>query len=58
MRANLWLRTATRVVARLGEAPAREFSGCATRCPRLPWERFVAADTAVKISASASHCRL
>ncbi len=46
------------MVARLGEAPAREFSRLRHALSRLPWERFVAADTAVKISASASHCRL
>ncbi|HEX3696734.1 MAG TPA: SAM-dependent methyltransferase [Polyangia bacterium] len=58
MRANLWLRTATRVVARLGAAPAREFNRLRRALAGLPWERFVGADTAVKISATTSRCRL
>jgi putative N6-adenine-specific DNA methylase len=58
MRANLWLRTATRVVARLGTAQAREFGRLRRALDRLPWERFIAADTPVKISATTSRCRL
>ncbi|HVR63920.1 MAG TPA: SAM-dependent methyltransferase, partial [Polyangia bacterium] len=58
LRANLWLRTATRVVARLGAARARDFNPLRRALARLPWERFVGAKTTVKISASASRCRL
>ena len=36
-RANLWLRIATRVLARVGEVEAREFGKLRRRAERLPW---------------------
>ncbi len=57
-RANLWLRTATRIVARVGELEAREFSRLRRGAGTLPWERFISPGAPVEISASASRCRL
>jgi putative N6-adenine-specific DNA methylase len=57
-RANLWLRTATRVLARVGELDAREFSRLRRGAGTLPWERFLPEGASVEISASASRCRL
>ena len=40
--ANLRLRTASRVVVRVAEFPARAFYELERRAARVPWERFVA----------------
>ena len=40
--ANLRLRTASRVVVRVAEFPARAFHELERRAARVPWERFVA----------------
>jgi putative N6-adenine-specific DNA methylase len=58
MRANLWLRTATRVLVRVGSFEAREFSKMRHRAAALPWERFVDPARAVALSASQSGSRL
>src|SRR6185312_15734214 len=58
LEANLWLRTATRVLARVGTAEAREFGKLRRRAAGLPWDRFVARNAAVAIRASTSRCRL
>ena len=58
MRANLALRIPTRLVLRLGQARAREFGKLRHQLARLPWEMFLAAGAAVKVTASTSHCRL
>jgi len=39
--ANLWLRSATRVLVRVGEFQARDFPTLFKRLQRLPWGRFV-----------------
>ena len=57
-RANLWLRIATRVLARVGEVEAREFGKLRRRAERLPWRRFVPPGAAIAVRASASRCRL
>ncbi len=57
-RANLWLRTASRVLARVGEVTARDFDRLRRQAAGLPWELFVAAETPVEVTASASRCRL
>src|SRR4051812_40239927 len=41
-RANLWLRTASRVVVRMGEFHATAFRDLEREARQLPWERFVA----------------
>jgi putative N6-adenine-specific DNA methylase len=56
--ANLELRLPTRVLLRLGEVRAREFGKLRHLVARLPWERFLPAGAPVRISASASRCRL
>lgn len=40
--ANLWLRTASRVVVRVAEFPARAFHELERRARRVEWERWVA----------------
>ena len=40
-RANLWLRTASRVVVRVAEFRARTFFELERHAARVPWERFV-----------------
>lgn len=58
LEANLWLRTATRVLARAGTVEAREFGRLRRRAAGLPWDRFVARGAAVTIRASTTRCRL
>jgi putative N6-adenine-specific DNA methylase len=58
LQANLWLRTATRLVVRLGSVRAREFGKLRRLLANLPWETFVTPTQAVKISATTSRCRL
>ena len=57
-RANLTLRTATRVLARVGEVRAREFGKLRHAIAALPWELLIAPGAAIKVSASTSRCRL
>ena len=57
-RANLILRTATRVLARVGEVTAREFGKLRHGIAALPWEALIAPGRAIKVSTSASRCRL
>jgi putative N6-adenine-specific DNA methylase len=57
-RANLWLRTATRVLVRLGELEAREFAQLRRRAGTLAWAPFLAPGVPVEVNASASRCRL
>ena len=57
-RANLWLRVATRVLARVGEVEGREFGKLRRRAAGLPWAAFVPPGASVEVRASASHCRL
>lgn len=58
MRANLWLRVATRVLVRVGEVHARDFAPLRRRLASLPWKAFVPGDRPVRISASTTRCRL
>jgi len=58
MHANLALRIPTRLLLRLGQARAREFGKLRHQLARLPWEQVLPPDAAVRITASASHCRL
>lgn len=57
-RANLWLRTATRVLVRVGRLEAREFAQLRRRGGTLPWERFLDGKRALAIAASQSRSRL
>jgi putative N6-adenine-specific DNA methylase len=57
-RANLWSRTVSRVIARVGEFHAASFSELEKRARRLPWERFVRADGAVRVHVTCRKSRL
>jgi putative N6-adenine-specific DNA methylase len=57
-RANLWSRTVTRVLARVGNVDAREFGKLRRGLARLPWAAFVPAGATIAVRASASKCRL
>jgi putative N6-adenine-specific DNA methylase len=57
-RANLWLRTATRVLLRLGEFHARDFDQLRRRAGRLAFEQFVPPERPLRISATCSRSRL
>jgi putative N6-adenine-specific DNA methylase len=57
-RANLWLRIATRVLARAGEVEAREFAKLRRRAASLPWAAFVPRAAKLAVRASATRCRL
>ncbi len=58
MRANLWLRIATRVVARMGNVEAREFGKLRRRAAKLPWSDFVPPGARIAVQATAMRCRL
>jgi putative N6-adenine-specific DNA methylase len=58
MRANLWLRTAERVLMPLGGGAAQGKDALAELVARLPWEDFVPAGASVRVLASARACRL
>ena len=49
-RANLWLRTADRVLLRMGSFEARDFGQLFDRTFALPWEAWIAADAAFPVS--------
>ena len=57
-RANLWLRSAGRIMVRLGELSARDFPALFKRLVRLPWGRFVKPGTACDIRVVCHHSRL
>ena len=56
--ANLWSRTATRILVRFGEFPARDFPTLYRRLIRLPWGRFIKPDTGCEVRVSCHHSRL
>ena len=57
-RANLLLRTASRVLLRLGEFHARDFEQLRRRAGRLAFERHLAPGAAVRITAASVRSRL
>ncbi len=57
-RANLWLRSAGRIMVRLGEISARDFPALFQRLVRLPWGRFVKPGTACDIRVVCHRSRL
>ena len=57
-RANLWLRTATRVLLRVGTLEARDFSRLRRGVAKLPWPRFVAEGAALDFHVSQTRSRL
>ncbi|MDQ4080561.1 MAG: class I SAM-dependent RNA methyltransferase, partial [Gemmatimonadota bacterium] len=57
-RANLHLRTASRVLARIGEFGARGFPELVRHGKRLPWERFLDAARPVQLRVTCHKSRL
>ncbi|HEX6965788.1 MAG TPA: THUMP domain-containing protein [Gemmatimonadaceae bacterium] len=57
-RANLWSRTASRVIVRVGEFHARAFGELERRAQQLPWERFIGAGRAVRLRVTCRKSRL
>jgi len=57
-RANLWLRTATRVLVRLGELESREFAKLRRRASTLDWSPFIPADAPLDLHVSQTRSRL
>jgi putative N6-adenine-specific DNA methylase len=57
-RANLELRTASRVLVRLGSFRARTFHELERRVPRLPWARYVLPGGAVLLRVTARKSKL
>lgn len=57
-RSNLWLRTATRVIARVGDFHARLFDELERHARRLEWSRFLSAGQPVRLRVSTSKSRL
>ncbi len=56
--ANLWLRTASRVLVRVGEIKSRDFPDLFRKSVKLPWGRFVRPETRVRVKAVSHHSRL
>jgi putative N6-adenine-specific DNA methylase len=56
--ANLWLRTASRVVARLGHFHASTFYELERRAKKLPWEEFLPASGPVRLRVTCRKSRL
>jgi putative N6-adenine-specific DNA methylase len=56
--ANLWLRTVTRVVVRLGRFHASTFSELERRAKKLPWSEFLPADGAVRLRVTCRKSKL
>jgi putative N6-adenine-specific DNA methylase len=56
--ANLWLRTASRVVARLGRFHASTFYELERRAKKLPWEKFLPASGPVRLRVTCRKSRL
>jgi putative N6-adenine-specific DNA methylase len=56
--ANLWLRTATRVVIRVASFRAETFAELERRARRVAWERYITAGDRVRIRVSCRKSRL
>lgn len=56
--ANLWLRTASRVLLRLAECRSRDFPDLHRKALRLPWGRFIHPDTPVALRVTCHASRL
>jgi len=56
--ANLWLRSASRVLVRVGEVTARDFPTLFKRLVRLPWGRFVKPGAGCTVRATCHSSRL
>ncbi len=56
--AHLWIRSASRIVVRLGSFRCRDFPDLFRLCVRLPWGRFVKPDQPLRVRASSRASRL
>ncbi len=56
--ANLWLRSASRILVRLGEISARDFPSLFQKLAKLPWGRFVKPGQDCRVSVSCHSSRL
>jgi putative N6-adenine-specific DNA methylase len=57
-RANLWLRTASRVIVRLAEFRATAFYELEIQAKQIPWKRFVASGEAVEFRVTCRKSKL
>jgi putative N6-adenine-specific DNA methylase len=57
-RANLWLRTASRVIVRIAAFKAQAFHELERLARAIPWERFVASGRAVRFRVTSRKSRL
>jgi putative N6-adenine-specific DNA methylase len=57
-RANLWLRTANRVLVRLGSFRAIQFAELRRKAAALPWDRYLTPGQAVAIRTTCHHSKL
>jgi len=58
MRANLWLRTASRVLVRVAHFRATEFYELEKRAKKIPWEQFLAPGQAAEFRVTARKSKL
>jgi putative N6-adenine-specific DNA methylase len=56
--ANLWLRTATRVIVRIGRFRALAFADLQRLARQLSWERFIAPGAAVRVRVTCHKSKL
>ncbi|MHB8193766.1 MAG: THUMP domain-containing class I SAM-dependent RNA methyltransferase [Bellilinea sp.] len=57
-RANLWLRTANRILLRLGKFHALKFVELRRKAGNLPWERYLSPGQPVSIRTTCKHSKL
>ncbi len=57
-RANLWLRTASRILVRFAEFRSRDFPDLYRRAHRLPWGRFIQPEASVSFRITCHSSRL
>lgn len=58
LRANMWLRTASRVIVRLDRFEAREFSTLEKRAKQVPWSEVLRAGSRVQLRVTCKKSRL
>ena len=58
MRANMWLRTASRVIVRSARFSAKAFFELERAAKKVPWERFVSDPAAVEFNVTARKSKL
>jgi len=56
--ANLWLRSASRLLVRVGEFRSRDFPGFYHKCRQLPWGQFVRPGQPLEIRVTSRKSRL